>query len=82
MTDRSSLDTRREGSLNAGEGDKVGFGASDRERVLLDFGVSPPSWCSSCWVKVEVERVNAPWGARIIVADILQFGGVGITKEP
>lgn len=50
---KSSFDVRRSGSLNAGEGDSCGFGASERDRgfgvaytvfvVFVERGVFSPS---------------------------------------
>lgn len=67
-----SLEEPRLDSRNAGDGDNDGFGgSSDSDRALLDLGVSEPSSCSSCWVRLD--RVSVPVarpGASIIVVDI------------
>jgi hypothetical protein len=57
----SSLDIRRKGSRKAGEGERMGLGASERDRglgetlaaVLEDRGVRSPSLCSICCVRLD-----------------------------
>lgn len=52
----SSFDTRRNGSRKAGEGESIGFGASESDlglgepcsEVLRERGVRSPSCCSIC----------------------------------
>lgn len=74
----SSLDTRLPGSRNAGDGDRVGFGASERERGLGEFipvlrdedevGVRSPS--SSHCVKLDLPTVDATWSAMVVAVDM------------
>ena len=69
-TAESSFDTRRFDSRIAGEGDNDGLGgASDRDRVLFDFGVNASSSRASCLVRFDFPGV-APIGAAITVVDI------------
>ena len=59
----------------AGDGERVGFaGASDRARVLFDFGVVRPGSDSNCCVKVDLvnAEVDVPPAALIVVVDILK----------
>ncbi len=77
----SSLETRRRGSRKAGEGERTGLGASERDRglgeplavVLDDLGVRSPSLCSICCVRVDLvgESPNPMGGACMIDADIV-----------
>ena len=74
----SSLDTRLPGSRNAGDGDRVGFGASERERGFGEFipvlrdedevGVRSPS--SSHCVKLDFPTVDATWSAMVVAVDM------------
>lgn len=69
----SSLETRRFDSRIAGDGDNDGLGTSDNDRDLLALvGVTDPSSCSSCCVRLDLEAsaLVAP-GAAIIVVDIV-----------
>ena len=75
----SSLDIRREGSRNAGDGDSVGFGASLKERGFGDFrpwlnddkevGVRSPS--SSLCVKADFALVEAACCPAMVVVDMV-----------
>lgn len=69
----SSFEIRRSGSRNAGEGERTGLGASERDRglgeplaeVLEDLGVRSPSLCSICCVRLDLlgERPRPTAGA-------------------
>lgn len=75
----SSLDTRRAGSRNAGEGDSVGLGASDNDRgfgvftpVLRDvveIGVRSP--CSSLCARVDFSMVEETSCSARVAVDIV-----------
>jgi hypothetical protein len=75
----SSLDTRRAGSRNAGDGDSVGFGASLKERGFGDFrpwlnddkevGVRSPS--SSLCVKADFAMFEATCCSAMVVVDMV-----------
>lgn len=64
----SSLETRRAGSRNAGEGDRVGLGASDSDRGF-EVGVRSPS--SSVCANVEFAMVEATCCSAMGAVDVI-----------